>query len=69
MHCCRLYLPEYRSKQELAAGLEQGIDLMLNGKTAPSPTAAAPNAESTLRRPLECQQIEAPSNHIFTIYE
>ena len=65
----RLYLPEYKSKQELAAGLEQALHRMLHGKPAVDAVAQSGGGSSTLHQPLLCQQVEVPPNHMFTIFE
>ena len=73
----RLYLPEYRSKRDLAVGLDKAIELMLGGKTADTRDKCTSMSESKVKRatarlastPLECQHIQAPANHMFTILE
>ena len=68
----RLYLPEYKSKQELARGLEEAVHAMLHGKhrNGASDTAYTESVgRSTLSNALLCQQIKAPPSHMFTIFE
>ena len=65
----RLYLPEYKSKRELARGLEEAVHAMLHGKAAHAAGDEAPRGGSTLMNGLECQLVEAPPSHMFTIFE
>ena len=71
----RLYLPEYKSKQELASGLEEAVQLMLQGKTDRD-THATPQGDALLEQlgklsetQLLSKRVEAPQNHMFTIFE
>ena len=65
----RLYLPEYKSKQELARGLEEAVHAMLHGKQRNGASDTASVGKSTLSNALLCQQIKGPPSHMFTIFE
>lgn len=54
----------------MARGLEEAVNLMLNGKSAEDVNDGEKlKGASTLRNSLKCQTIEKPQNYMFTIFE
>lgn len=64
----RLYLPEARSKQELARGLEEAVQKMLAAPVAPA-VRSGPRGEHKLMQGLKGKEKAATGGGIFTILE